>query len=74
VVGNTVDPATPYQEAVAMSHDLADARLLTVRGYGHTALGNHSNCVDTVESDYFVTGALPPSGTVCHQDQPPFGR
>jgi pimeloyl-ACP methyl ester carboxylesterase len=74
VVGNTVDPATPYQGAVAMSHDLADARLLTVRGYGHTALGNHSGCVDAVESDYFVTGALPPRGTVCHQDQPPFPR
>jgi hypothetical protein len=70
VVGNTVDPATPYQGAVAMSHDLADARLLTVRGYGHTALGNHSSCVDAVESGYFVTGALPPRGTVCHQDQP----
>jgi pimeloyl-ACP methyl ester carboxylesterase len=61
-----------YQGAVAMSRDLADARLLTVRGYGHTALGNHSTCVDTVESDYFVTGALPPRGTVCHQEQLPF--
>ncbi|HEX9336010.1 MAG TPA: alpha/beta hydrolase, partial [Pseudonocardiaceae bacterium] len=74
VVGNTFDPATPYQGAVAMSDDLADARLLTVRGYGHTALGNHSSCVDAVESDYFVTGALPPRGTVCHQDQSPFSR
>jgi pimeloyl-ACP methyl ester carboxylesterase len=72
VVGNTVDPATPYQDAVAMSQDLADARLLTVRGYGHSALGNHSSCVDTIESAYFVTGALPPPSTVCQQDQPPF--
>ncbi|HEX4702844.1 MAG TPA: alpha/beta hydrolase [Pseudonocardiaceae bacterium] len=72
VVGNTGDPATPYQDAVAMSHDLADARLVTVDGYGHTALGNHSGCVDMVESRYFVTGALPPPGTVCRPDQAPF--
>ena len=55
-----------------MSHDLADARLLTVRGYGHSALGNHSDCVDTIESAYFVTGALPRPGTVCQQDKAPF--
>jgi pimeloyl-ACP methyl ester carboxylesterase len=72
VVNNTIDPATPYQNAVAMSHELADARLVTVHGYGHTALGNPSSCVDTIEGDYFVTGQLPPPGTVCQQDQQPF--
>lgn len=72
VVGNTVDAATPYRDAVAMSRDLADARLLTVQGYGHSALANHSSCVDTVEDAYFVTGALPRPGTVCQQDQAPF--
>ena len=70
VVGNTVDPATPYQDAVAMSHDLANARLLTVDGYGHTALANPSNCVAAAEDAYFVTGTLPPPGTVCHQNVP----
>jgi pimeloyl-ACP methyl ester carboxylesterase len=72
VVGNTVDPATPYQDAVAMSHDLADARLLTVDGYGHTALVNPSSCVAAAEDSYFVTGTLPPPGTVCHQNALPF--
>jgi pimeloyl-ACP methyl ester carboxylesterase len=72
VVGNTVDPSTPYQDAVAMSHDLADARLLTVDGYGHTALANPSSCVATAEDGYFVTGALPLPGTVCHQNALPF--
>jgi hypothetical protein len=72
VVGNTFDPATPYADAVAMSHDLARARLLTVAGYGHSALANHSSCVDTIEDAYFVTGALPRPGTVCQQDQSPF--
>ena len=72
VVGNTVDPATPYQGSIAMAHDLADARLLTVNGYGHTALGNPSGCVNQIEDKYFVTGALPPPGTVCQQDRAPF--
>ncbi|HEX3489206.1 MAG TPA: alpha/beta hydrolase [Streptosporangiaceae bacterium] len=73
VVGNTVDPATPYQDAVAMSRDLADARLLTVDGYGHTALANASSCAAAAEDRYFVTGALPRPGTVCHQNSLPFG-
>jgi pimeloyl-ACP methyl ester carboxylesterase len=72
VVGNTVDPATPYQDAVAMSHDLADARLLTVDGYGHTALANASSCAAKAEDSYFVTGTLPPPGTVCRQNALPF--
>lgn len=33
VIGNTYDPATPYQGSVAMAHQLARARLLTVDGY-----------------------------------------
>jgi pimeloyl-ACP methyl ester carboxylesterase len=72
VVGNTVDPATPYQDAVAMSRDLADARLLTVDGYGHTALANPSSCVAAAEDAYFVTGTLPPPGTACRQNALPF--
>jgi pimeloyl-ACP methyl ester carboxylesterase len=72
VVNNTFDPARPYSAAVAMSRDLANARLLTVNGYGHTALANHSTCVDTIEDAYFVTGAVPAPGTVCQQNQLPF--
>ena len=72
VVGNTVDSSTPYANAVAMSHDLANTRLLTVNGYGHSALTNPSSCVDAAENAYFVTGALPRPGTVCQQDQSPF--
>jgi pimeloyl-ACP methyl ester carboxylesterase len=72
VVGNTFDPSTPYQDAIAMSRDLANARLVTVDGYGHTALLNHSSCVDTIEGDYFVSGVLPRLGTVCKQDHSPF--
>jgi pimeloyl-ACP methyl ester carboxylesterase len=73
VIGNTFDPATPLRGAKAMARALARARLLTVDGYGHTALINPSTCVHQHESRYFVTGTLPPKGTRCAQDAEPFG-
>ena len=38
---------------------LANARLLTLEGYGHTALLNRSACVDRHVIRYLITGALP---------------
>jgi len=71
VVGNTVDPSTPYENSVTMTRVLAHARLLTVDGYGHTTLLNPSQCAKDYIAMYFTTGALPPDNTVCQQDQPP---
>jgi hypothetical protein len=45
-----------------MAAELARARLLTVAGYGHTALLNPSACVNDYETAYFLTGARPPPG------------
>jgi pimeloyl-ACP methyl ester carboxylesterase len=72
VIGNTGDPNTPYQDSVAMSRDLARARLLTVDGYGHTEFLNPSTCATDYEVSYLTTGALPPAGTVCAQNDTPF--
>lgn len=72
VVNTTYDPATPYRGAQAMAKELANARLLTLHGYGHTALGNPSRCVKEYEGRYFIDGVLPPAGTTCQQDTPPF--
>ncbi len=72
LIGNTVDPATPYANSVAMSRDLADARLLTVTGYGHTEFTNPSICATDYEVSYLTTGALPPAGTACPQNGMPF--
>ncbi|MGW7284741.1 alpha/beta hydrolase [Streptomyces sp. NPDC054847] len=72
VVGTKYDPATPYRGAQAMARELANARLLTHDGYGHTALLNPSSCVNEHASRYFVDGTLPPAGTVCRPDTPPF--
>jgi pimeloyl-ACP methyl ester carboxylesterase len=72
VIGNTGDSNTPYQDSVAMSRDLARARLLTVDGYGHTEFLNPSTCATNYEISYLTTGALPPPGTVCAQNGTPF--
>jgi pimeloyl-ACP methyl ester carboxylesterase len=73
VIGNTFDPATPHHGAVVMSQALARARLLTMDGYGHTALLNPSSCVNRYESRYFIHGVLPPKGARCAQNASPFG-
>jgi pimeloyl-ACP methyl ester carboxylesterase len=74
VVGNTGDPATAYRSSRRMSRLLARGRLLTVNGFGHTELLNPSRCVARHEVAYFLTGALPPPGTVCRQDTAPFAE
>ena len=73
VIGNTFDPATPLRGAVAMSHALDRARLLTVDGYGHTTQINPSACAKRYVARYLISGVLPPEGTRCAQDAVPFG-
>jgi pimeloyl-ACP methyl ester carboxylesterase len=72
VVGNTADPSTPYVNAVKMAAQLGRARLLTVRGYGHTALLNPSACAARYITTYLTRDQLPPPHMVCRQDHLPF--
>jgi pimeloyl-ACP methyl ester carboxylesterase len=72
LLGITHDAQLPYKDDLAMEHDLGRARLLTVRGYGHTEIANPSTCATNYELRYLQTGALPPAGTVCRQDAAPF--
>ncbi|MCP3853244.1 MAG: alpha/beta hydrolase [Actinomycetia bacterium] len=64
VVGTTGDPATPYEDAVAIAERYPTAHLLTRDGEGHTALVV-SRCVqDTI--DLFMTELeLPSADLVC---------
>jgi pimeloyl-ACP methyl ester carboxylesterase len=72
VVANRYDPATPYRGARRLVADLGNARLLTMRGDGHTSYRTGSpDCIDTGIENYLNTLQLPPDGTVCKQ-QPPF--
>ncbi|MGW2986406.1 alpha/beta hydrolase [Streptomyces goshikiensis] len=72
VVNSVHDPSTPYRAGEAMARELGRARLLTLDGYGHTALGNPSACVGRHVVRYVLTGALPARGARCAQDTPPF--
>jgi len=66
VVGTTGDPATPYQWAVNVSHQLASASLLTVEGDDHVAYF-YSGCVRDDVQSYLVSGATPPAGATCSE-------
>ena len=71
VVATTYDPATTYRGAQRLIRQLGNARLLTMRGDGHTAYGNGSpDCIDTAIERYINTLALPPAGTTCRQNIP----
>jgi hypothetical protein len=57
--------------AIRASHELANARLLTIDGSGHTSPGE-STCATQDVTTYLTTGQLPPRGTVCQPDTQPF--
>ena len=67
VVGNTGDPATPYEGARKMADELGkDVGVhLTWKGEGHGAYGNGSDCVDDAINTYLLEGTPPKDGKVC---------
>jgi pimeloyl-ACP methyl ester carboxylesterase len=72
VVGTRFDPATPYIGARALADELGNARLLTLDGWGHTALFQPSSCAHDAMVNYLVNLTLPAEGTVCKPDVGPF--
>lgn len=67
VVGNTGDPATPYEGARAMVDALGKgvAVELTYKGQGHGAYDSKNECVQKAVNDYLLTGKTPEPNTVC---------
>ncbi|MFN9628839.1 MAG: alpha/beta hydrolase [Cyanobacteriota bacterium] len=72
VIGHRFDPILPFQSSLAMARELDQGLLLSVNGYGHTVLRNASACAGRQETALFVSGQLPPPGTVCAPEAPPF--
>ena len=68
MIATTYDPATPYRGALRLVRDLGNARLITMRGDGHTAYPGESTCIDTAAEAYVNDLKLPPKGTVCRQE------
>ena len=71
VIGTRFDPATPYRQSRPYADLFPDGRLLTLDGWGHTAIGK-SVCVDAAIARYLVGGKPPPDGAVCAPDAVPF--
>ncbi|MEV7434670.1 alpha/beta hydrolase [Streptomyces griseoviridis] len=67
VVGNTGDPATPYEGARKMADALGKGVgvMLTWKGEGHGAYGSGSGCVDSAVDAYLIKGTVPKDGKVC---------
>jgi len=65
VIGTTRDPATPYEWAVRERDQLANARLLTFDGDGHTAYTRSNKCIDGAVNDYYTRGKVPAHDTTC---------
>ncbi|MFF7353072.1 MULTISPECIES: alpha/beta hydrolase [Streptomyces] len=67
VVGNTGDPATPYEGAKKMVDALGKgvAVELTYKGQGHGAYDSKNKCVQSAVNDYLLDGKEPKAGTVC---------
>jgi TAP-like protein len=65
VISTTGDPATPYNDGVALAKEL-DASLISVQGSRHTAyLSAGIDCVDEAGTDYLVNLTLPADGLSC---------
>jgi pimeloyl-ACP methyl ester carboxylesterase len=65
VIGTTRDPATPYEGSVRLRDQLANGRLITFDGDGHTAYGRSNSCVDNAVNDYYTQGKAPADNTKC---------
>ena len=65
VIGTTRDPATPYQWAVALAHQLDSGVLVSRDGDGHTGYHRGSPCVDHAVESYLVSGVVPRDGLSC---------
>ncbi|MDW4908273.1 alpha/beta hydrolase [Streptomyces sp. ADMS] len=67
VVGNTGDPATPYEGTRKMVDELGRGVgvMLTWKGEGHGAYGSGSDCVDSTVNAYLLDGTVPRDGKVC---------
>lgn len=66
VIGTTGDPATPYEQAVALATEvLENAQLVTFNGEGHTAYGLDSKCINSTVDRYFIENVVPDEDPNC---------
>jgi TAP-like protein len=64
VVGNTGDPATPYEGSRAIADTLEEGFFVSVEADTHTAYGLN-DCINTAIEDYLVHLSVPAGELVC---------
>ncbi|KAI0369590.1 hypothetical protein BV20DRAFT_1078332 [Pilatotrama ljubarskyi] len=71
VIGNTLDPATPFTGAKHVADLLGEqAALVRLNTFGHTTEAAPSACIGDIVHKYVVNGTLPDNdNTVCEADQ-----
>ena len=75
LVSRRYDPATSHASAMAAARRLANARLLTIAGWGHSYFeGGLSTCANEIMATYLIDLQLPAPDTVCPEDVAPFSE
>jgi len=64
VVGNTGDPATPFEGSRLMAGSLEGGVFVTVKADSHTAYGVN-RCIDDTLEAYLIDLTVPETGTIC---------
>ena len=67
IIGVTQDPATPYLWAENLTESFVNAKLLTLKGEGHTGHGRGNKCIDQTVNRFFLTGKSPSKALFCTQ-------
>jgi pimeloyl-ACP methyl ester carboxylesterase len=65
VISTTGDPATPYEQGVAVAERLENGVLVTNEAEGHGAVGSQIGCIDAIFAAYLLDGTVPEDGIVC---------
>lgn len=73
MIGNTGDPATPYEGARNMVERLGPGVgvELTYKGEGHGAYNSGDACVQAAVNSYLLDGKVPGANTVCTPTKTP---
>ncbi|WP_405489165.1 alpha/beta hydrolase [Streptomyces sp. NBC_00096] len=73
VIGNTGDPATPYEGARKMVERLGPGVgvELTYKGEGHGAYNSGDKCVQQAVNSYLLDGKVPAANAVCTPSKSP---